>query len=426
MQQRQQPATERAEIVEALPFPPPNMLLPLNVGFASVELDDLQHWPWHELRMRAHDHAPTDEGIAALLEHMDFVLDLPQTCTGFMLTYHVEEEVTLPLDVVMRIICWCSEPSRQEKWRHRCLCWKMIIENSWAFGQARVLFSLAFSWSPPPCEIYLVTRSNAALEGDDAVCYKPDQVALEGVTRLWDSLVGEEEYQKEQGEAKAVVHAEKPAEKPASREPLALRASLDLGCVELQQGFDEQCGMGYVRILGRDAEVTDKELDQMTEFLDLFVDSQNAAAGFSITYDLRSLRTPSMSLVLKVAEWGAEPGRQEKWTKLNLACKVVVSGGMRYSIAKGVLSTFFFLCPPVCRTYLLSDLDDPDATSTVFEPTATAAVTPATDQPAAQDSSADQDSCSDGHRGQHDVQRRPAAPDEQEDPNWTLLTTYIF
>merc|ERR1712073_92451 len=59
---------------------------------------------------------------------------------------------------------------------------------------------------------------------------------------------------------------------------------------------------------------------------------------------------------------------QKKWGKLNLACKVVITAGFRFSAAKGILSAFFLLCPPVCRTYLLTDPDEPEESATMFEP----------------------------------------------------------
>merc|ERR1719323_572152 len=107
----------------------------------------------------------------------------------------------------------------------------------------------------------------------------------------------------------------------------------------------------------------------MMDFMDAFVDSENAACGFSITYDLRALHAPSLSMVTRVAEWGGDPVRQEKWERLNHTCKVVVSSGIKYTLCKTMLSTFFFLCPPVCRTFLLTDPDEAEETAVVFMPT---------------------------------------------------------
>lgn len=36
--------------------------------------------------------------------------------------------------------------------------------------------------------------------------------------------------------------------------------------------------------------------------------------GFSITYDVRMMRSPSMQMVTTVAEWGAAPVRQKRRT----------------------------------------------------------------------------------------------------------------
>lgn len=88
-------------------------------------------------------------------------------------------------------------------------------------------------------------------------------------------------------------------------------------------------------------------------------------------YDLRQLSMPSMKMVMRVAEWGKLPQRQAKWSKLNKSCKIVVNPGMRFSVCKGALKSFFYICPAVCRTFLLTDPDESEETAIVFEPTAT-------------------------------------------------------
>mmetsp|Transcript_164060 Transcript_164060/g.526089 ORF Transcript_164060/g.526089 Transcript_164060/m.526089 type:complete len:214 (-) Transcript_164060:401-1042(-) len=105
----------------------------------------------------------------------------------------------------------------------------------------------------------------------------------------------------------------------------------------------------------------------MMDFMDAFVDSSNAARGFAITYDLRALRSPSINMVMRVAEWGGHPEREAKWKELNRACKVVVNAGLRFTMCRGVLTTFFFVCPPIVRTYLLTDPDQPEEEAVVFE-----------------------------------------------------------
>merc|ERR1712110_1031194 len=126
--------------------------------------------------------------------------------------------------------------------------------------------------------------------------------------------------------------------------------------------------MGIIKITGRDAPLTDEGLAEMMKFMDEFVDSELAAKGFAITYDLRNLHIPSMSMIRQVAEWGGEPTRKEKWESRNLVCKVVMSSGIRFSLCKGLISAFFLLCPPVCRTFLLTDPDQSDEDATIFEP----------------------------------------------------------
>jgi len=114
----------------------------------------------------------------------------------------------------------------------------------------------------------------------------------------------------------------------------------------------------------------------MMEFYDAFLYSPNAVNGFSITYDLRNLRSPSMSMILRVAEWGNEPTRQAMWQELNVECRVCVSSGMRYTISKAALSAFFYVCPPVCRTYLLTAPDDNLKDAVVFLPNSRAETAP--------------------------------------------------
>lgn len=155
---------------------------------------------------------------------------------------------------------------------------------------------------------------------------------------------------------------------PSGTETATLPSSLNVGFAVISQGFDSGSGLGYLYIAGTDFPLSDEGLADMMDFMDHFVSSRNAAKGFSITYDLRMLRMPSMSMVTAVAEWGNQPERQEKWERLNTVCKVVVSSGLRYSLCQGVLTSFFFVCPPVCRTFLLTDPDEPEEHAVVFEP----------------------------------------------------------
>eukprot|EP00913_Durusdinium_trenchii_P019931 g18735.t1 len=53
-----------------------------------------------------------------------------------------------------------------------------------------------------------------------------------------------------------------------------------------------------------------------------------------------------MQMVTTVAEWGAAPVRQKRWERLNHSCKIIITAGLRFTLAKGVLTTFFLMCPP--------------------------------------------------------------------------------
>jgi len=143
---------------------------------------------------------------------------------------------------------------------------------------------------------------------------------------------------------------------------------INVGFAELHQGYDTRNQSAYLMILGQDCPLTDDGLGEMMAFMDVFVHSSLAAKGFTMTYDLRNLRTPSMNMVTRVAGWGSEPQRQEIWERLNTACKVVVNAGLRFKLCQGLLSTFFYVCPPVCRTYLLTDPFECEETAVAFDP----------------------------------------------------------
>merc|ERR1719265_1440047 len=73
-------------------------------------------------------------------------------------------------------------------------------------------------------------------------------------------------------------------------------------------------------------------------------------------------------MITRVAEWGKVPERKRMWEKLNCACKVVVGAGLMFTMAKPILSTFFYLCPPVSPTFLLTDADEPEENAVCYRP----------------------------------------------------------
>jgi len=129
-----------------------------------------------------------------------------------------------------------------------------------------------------------------------------------------------------------------------------------------------KAGLHELRIEGRNQAVTDEGLSQIMDFMDTFVWSESAKNGYCIVYDVRELQTPSMAIFMRVAEWGKVPERKHMWEKLNCACKIVVAAGYIFTLAKSILSTFFYICPPVCPTYLLTDPDEPEETAVCYRP----------------------------------------------------------
>jgi len=128
-------------------------------------------------------------------------------------------------------------------------------------------------------------------------------------------------------------------------------------------------GLAELRIEGRpDQDLTDEGLTQIMDFMDAFVWSEAASKGFCICYDLRQLRTPSMAMITRVAEWGKRPERKHMWEKLNAMCKVVVGAGLMFAMAKPILSTFFYICPPVATTFLMTDPDEAEEDAVCYLP----------------------------------------------------------
>lgn len=146
---------------------------------------------------------------------------------------------------------------------------------------------------------------------------------------------------------------------------------IDVGFIMCEQGFDEASGQGYLKLLGREAEVTDDGIQDVLHFMDMFTKSSSAEGGFSISYDLRSCGMPSMTLVVRTATWGMEPDRRHRWEALNTSCQLLISPGWRLYVVKGFLTTFFGICAPVCRTVLLTEDNGVETEEVVWEPETT-------------------------------------------------------
>merc|ERR1712136_598770 len=109
-------------------------------------------------------------------------------------------------------------------------------------------------------------------------------------------------------------------------------------------------------------------LDHLFAYVDAFVASDMSKNGFGITYDFRALRLPSMNMIMRVGEWGSLPERKSAWEVKNLTSSVVVSSGMAFAMSKAALVGFFYICPPIVRTYLLFDPSEDKETACFFDP----------------------------------------------------------
>ncbi|CAK9111439.1 unnamed protein product [Durusdinium trenchii] len=146
----------------------------------------------------------------------------------------------------------------------------------------------------------------------------------------------------------------------------SLPDALELGFVALKPRVSD--GMAELVLQAADNPFTEEGVTQMTDYIDVFLEYKMVKKGFSIVYDLRLLRVPSLTLVKQLADWGRDPVRQQTFQRLNRTCKVVVSEGWRMGVAKRILRAFFTMCPPVCDTYLLTAIDQPASEGMYFAP----------------------------------------------------------
>lgn len=388
----------------------------LDVGFARVELQASQSFPKYEFYIEALDGVLTRDGAAALLEYLDFALHLPDVAdNGLVLTYDLRNCSCPQLDLVSWIMHYISDPQREEAWQERCVCWKVIVQEGVCFKMAESVLSLLFTVSPPKCRVLLVTDTDTT-KSNSWVCFNPDQEEAttaepsmfstissgllgtffpafpastsnigtfkvpepappktappKDTTTAGDNDVHETDFAKEEAAEENMAAIEACEAADCTRLHVQEK-TLELIFAFVKCGFDAAKGSGYLSIKGLAAgggHVDEDGLKQIMDFMDAFVNSAEAQQGFSITYDLRELKIPSVSEIMRVAEWGNEPNRQDKWLKLNTSCRVVVAPGFKFSMCKAVLKSFFFICPPVCTTYLLSDPDEPEDKAAAFHP----------------------------------------------------------
>lgn len=340
---------------------------PIDVGFMTVELLPIQDGPWHEVYLKAKDHSWTEIGVLSLYDFLSYVVSLPLTTNGFVITYDMRDIATPQIDVLSDLVAWTADDAQKEIWSSRCKHWKVLVEDGLHYHYVRLLMGTVFYMFPPEWKTYIVTDPSATL-GDDVVCYSPETALGHGTEECNDL---------HRDLAACVTQTTDLTTSPSPCSPCVATGGTppnrqDVGFAVLVQGYCNDTRLGYFQIIATDGELTDDGVTAMLSFMDAFVSSSNAAGGFCITYDLRALRMPSLSMLKRVADWGAEPERELVWKKLNQACKIVVSPGIRYTLAKGVLTTFFAMCPPIVRTFLMTELDEPEDNATLFKPPANA------------------------------------------------------
>lgn len=381
--------SERANSLDAKP----SSLVPtvLDVDFARVTLRSCDTWPNYEFVIEGLESIITTDGALALLDFLDFVLNLPEVeSSGFMLTYDVSKLTCPQLDLMSWIMRYIGEPQHKESWQQRCVCCKVIVQSGIYYDVAESFFSFLFSVYRPPCRFFLTTELGA-IDPETLRCFKPEDEFDEGLgwlsnigTGFLDLLLPPFPHQTPSQQKRATSNSKTVLSEsdPNSTSGEALSsvafddkehasscpAFLEVDFCTLSQGFDKTTNMGYLNVVGNATPMLDENLAKVMDFMDVFVNSPNAEKGFSITYDLRKLGTPSMSQIMRVADWGKNSVRQDKWLKLNLACKVVVTAGIRFSMTTAVLKSFFYMCPPVCRTTIVTDPDEPEENGIVFLP----------------------------------------------------------
>jgi len=123
-----------------------------------------------------------------------------------------------------------------------------------------------------------------------------------------------------------------------------------------------------ILIKANECDIEQEEIEALLNFVSEVLYSDKARDGFGLTYDFRMLKNPSVSGLLAIARWSAEPERKELFETCCIACKTCVPSGWKYFATKAAMSAFFGINPPTCKTYLMTDFDDPDASSHCWFP----------------------------------------------------------
>lgn len=372
----------------------PDPFAALDVGFAQLELLRASHaGQQHALYFLALDGYWEPQGMLALLEFIEEVMEAPWAASGVLLIYDLRNAGLYQLEILSDLLSWVDEDQeRQDLWRKRCVGCKIVVSAGAHVMLVRKMLAGVFYIYPPPCNTYLATSPMEPMRDED-MCYEAPKVVGNGgvVPIMTDDCKSKVPFDCGQNVsspmfAASITAASVPASVggPVGAEEvveLPPFSSLDVGFGDIEQGYDEASSLGFLRLNSRDGEVTRERVEELLKFIDRFTRSQNAVNGWKITYDLRCLRIPSMSLVQRLAEWGAEDVRKERFEKLHKETKIVLSSGIKFAISKSILCAFFTMSPPVSKTFLVTDPDEDESNATFFEPRIRTS-TAATDDPA--------------------------------------------
>jgi len=339
----------------------------LDIGFVHVKLNWLSCWPVLEVCIELQREDATNESLDALFDFMEYVLSLSLSSSGFMLTFDMRKVYTPQLDILNTLQSWFLEQGHGEIWLQRCLVIRIVVGSGPYLRLWRCAVSAHYSFRGPPICTYLVENLSMPIPAD-SICYGPDTRKVDPSVIVDSPAMGVEG-------SRTIEPTEENVEPHANMLPGARRwagqrlpASMDFNMAKVQQGLDPTCKPpGYLCIRVQDKPLNLADLHNLMDFMDAFVDSEIGGQTFSVMYDLREIGWPSKTMISHVVDWGRHPDRQEKWNRLNTQCKVVIHAGMRFQICTGILSAFFSVCPPVCRTSLQVSPDTEEG-GAIFEP----------------------------------------------------------
>lgn len=356
----------------------------LDLGFARCRMGPHPDWGY-EFHAEILDYSTTDEGMQALFEFLGIVLVMREIAAGFVLTCDFRGWSKPPIDFLTELLRWGQEPARQAVWSERCRHWQLVASDGPYFTVSRYSLSLFFYLDPPICLTYLVTSTDrAGLE--DAVYYEPENPEAEskGVFS-WQIVEDPVSALASLGSIAYGGSSSSSPQTPRRRKSLTVAenksakivipefskdgvANLDVGFAQIHSKFDEKLQLGCFTVMMSDGVATDEGVQGLLDFMEVFTYLPVCEAGFGTIYDLRCMNMPSMHLVMAIGDWANEPARKKRWEDYQKICIFAMRPGIAFAICKGVLTSLFLACPPVCRTYLVNDPDDlNEDNATIFE-----------------------------------------------------------